>query len=302
MQTHSLLTHTPDGHPYYLHYKIWGEDNPKTRTLVCVHGLTGNSGDFKFLGEYLARENNLRVVAIDMAGRNESADYKNPNDYCFRQYLNDLHLLLKEIDCSSPASVDWLGVSMGGLLGIRMSGEYNSPVRNLILIDIGPEAPHSDLEYIAQFITTEAAYLNPEQLVPLLKMALGSPYSRGPMNEEQWLHLAKTYLRKDTDGLYKRNMDAKIADMFRKEPLGEIPLWPVWEAVKQPALVVRGELSTIFPKHIAKEMEFSKTGEKMELHTWQDCGHVPSLYPDDQISIIGKWLTAKLLEEESALA
>ncbi|MDY0028516.1 MAG: alpha/beta hydrolase [Pseudobdellovibrionaceae bacterium] len=290
MQTHTFQTYTPSGKAYTLHYKIWGKNNPKDKTLVCVHGLTGNSGDFKYVGEQLSTENNMRVVAIDMAGRNDSDYFDDPLDYNFDQYLKDLDGLLKEICCTSHASCDWLGVSMGGLLGLYMAARENSPIRRLILDDVGPEVPKEDLEYIAQYITIPAEYNQPEDLVPLLKMALGSPYSRGNMNEEQWLHYAKTYTRKLDNGKFGRNMDAGIAVMFQQQPLGTLDLWQVWEDVTQPVLAIRGGLSTLFPGYVADKMAATKRGSPFELVTMEDCGHVPSLFRRDQIDVIADWI------------
>lgn len=290
MQTHTFQTYTPSGKAYTLHYKIWGENNPKDRTLVCVHGLTGNSGDFKFVGEQLSTEDNRRVVAIDMAGRNDSDYYDDPLDYNFDQYLKDINRLLMEIGCTAPASCDWLGVSMGGLIGFYVAGREDSPIRRLILDDVGPEVPKEDLEYIAQYITIPAEYDKPEDLVPLLKMALGSPYSRGNMSEEQWLHYAQTYTRKLDNGKYGRNMDAGIAVMFHQQPLGTLDLWEVWKNVTQPALAIRGGLSTLFPNYVADKMAATKQGAPLKLVTLDDCGHVPSLFPREQIDIIANWL------------
>ncbi|HOO52063.1 MAG TPA: alpha/beta hydrolase [Alphaproteobacteria bacterium] len=289
-EAHTFQTYTPSGKAYTLHYKIWGANNPKDKTLICVHGLTGNSGDFRYIGEQLSTEENMRVVAIDMAGRNDSDYFEDPLDYNFEQYLKDIDGLLKEIDCTAPASCDWLGVSMGGLIGFYVAGRENSPIRRLVLDDIGPEVPKEDLEYIAQFITTPAEYDRPEDLVPLLKMALGSPYSRGNMSEDQWLHFARTYTRKNNNGKFGRNMDAGIAVMFHQQPLGTLDLWEVWKQVSQPILAIRGGLSTLFPQYVADKMLKTKNGNRIDLVTMEDCGHVPSLYRRDQIDIIADWL------------
>jgi pimeloyl-ACP methyl ester carboxylesterase len=70
----------------------------------------------------------------------------NPHDYIYAQYLSDLAAFLVDLECDSPASCDWLGVSLGGLLGIRLAGLPSSPIRNLILSDVGPTVPQADLD------------------------------------------------------------------------------------------------------------------------------------------------------------
>jgi pimeloyl-ACP methyl ester carboxylesterase len=282
---------TASGTAYSVHYKIWGDENKNT--LVCVHGLTGNSDDFKFVGESLS-SHGYRVVAIDMAGRGLSSYYSNPDDYNFDQYIYDLNLLLKEIGCSSPSSCDWLGVSMGGLLGLRLSGIANSPIHRLILSDIGAEVPQFDLDFISKVIKLTPEYNNPADAIPILKMSTGTPYSRGPLDEDQWLYLASVALKQREDGKYIRNFDANIAFKFDTEPLGREDLWAYWERTTQPTLALRGELSTLFPLRIADAMKTRKPNDKYTMVTIAGAGHVPSLFRDNQIKIISDWLTSTL--------
>lgn len=290
MEIKSFITSASDTkHP--LHYKIWGAEN--ANTLVCVHGLTGNSDDFKFVGETLSTQG-FRVVAIDMAGRGLSSYYTNPDDYNFDQYIYDLKLLLKEIGCDAPSSCDWLGVSMGGLLGFRLSGISNSPIRRLILSDIGPEVPQFDLDFISQIIKLTPEYNHPSDAIPILKMSTGTPYSRGPLDEDQWLYLASTALKKRDDGKYIRNYDANIVVKFDTEPLGKEDLWGYWEKTHQPTLALRGELSTLFPLRVAESMKTRKPNKEFTLTTIAGAGHVPSLFRDDQIQIISDWLASTL--------
>lgn len=276
------------GFSYPLHYKIWGDAN--LPTLVCVHGLTGNSKDFKFVGETLSQKG-YRVAAIDMPGRGDSAYFDNHNDYCFDQYQTALENFLITIGCNEPGSCDWLGVSMGGLLGFRMAGRDNSPVRRLILSDIGPEVPQFDLDFISKVIKLTPEYAHPSEAVPILKMALGTPYSRGPLAEEHWHYMAEITLKQNKDGKYVRNFDPNIAHKFDTEPLGTEDLWTYWERTHQPTLALRGALSTLFPERVAEAMKLRKPNTHFHVETIAEAGHVPSLFRDEQISILYNWLS-----------
>ncbi len=286
MEMKRIIT-TASGFEYPLHYKIWGAEN--LQTVVCLAGLTGNSGDFKYVGEYLAARG-YRVAALDLAGRGESAYFNNHHDYNFEQYIHDINLFLKDIGCDAPQSCDWLGVSLGGLLGFRFAGIENSPVRRLMLSDIGPEVPQFDLDFIAKVIKIDVVYDTVEQAVPFLKMALGTPYSRGQMNDDQWLHFANVYLKQRADGKYIRNYDPDIVHVFEKEPLGANGLWDYWEKVTQPTLSLRGGLSTLFPVTIAEQMKLRKPNDHYKITTIDDSGHVPSLFREDQIAVLHEWL------------
>ena len=288
MKTGTFST-TASGFEYNLHYKIWGEDH--LSTLVCIHGLTGNSADFKYLGESLSAHG-YRVAAIDMAGRGDSDYYTNHHDYNFDQYLSDLTKFLIAIGCDQPESCDWLGVSMGGLLGFRMAGSPQSPIRRMILSDIGPDVPQFDLDFIAKVIRLTPEYASPDDAIPILKMSVGTPYSRGAMADEHWRHLAQSSLKHNVDtGKYIRNFDPNIAHKFDTEPLGQEDLWDYWERIHQPVLALRGGLSTLFPVRIAEEMATRKPNNAFTITTIPDAGHVPSLYTDEQISLITGWLS-----------
>lgn len=287
MKTGTIIT-TASGFQYPLHYQIWGEEN--LETLVCFAGLTGNSGDFNYLGHSLAASG-YRVASLDLPGRGKSAYFNNHNDYHFEQYIQDIKLFLTEIGCNEPQSCDWLGVSLGGLLGMRFSGIDDSPVRRLILSDIGPEVPQFDLDFIAKIIKIDPVYNTPAESIPFLKMALGTPYSRGALNDDQWSHFANVYLKQRADGKYIRNYDPDIVHMFEKEPLGNADLWAYWERTTQPTLSLRGALSTLFPIEIGEAMKSRKPNNKYTIKTIDDSGHVPSLYREDQINLIYTWLS-----------
>lgn len=275
-----------------IHCASWGPEDGSP--LVCVHGLTGSSADFKFVGEYLGARGYL-VHALDMPGRGKSAFLSNPNDYSYRQYAHDLTAFLAHIGCSSPQSCDWLGVSMGGLLGIALGAIPGTPIRRLVLSDVGPEVPQEALDHISTFLQFPVVYENFGEAVAAFKKAIGTGFYRGPMTEEQWEYLARTHLTQREDGTFVRNFDPLIAQVFDSEPTGAVDLWQAWNLITQPVLALRGELSTLFPERLAKKMIETKQGAPMTLETIPECGHVPSLYPDSQIEIIGKWLQANPL-------
>ncbi len=282
------LTSSASHGDFSLHYKIWGPGNPET--LVCVHGLTGNSQDFKFVGEHLSQKG-FQVAAIDMAGRGESDYLPDPTDYHFDQYLNDLNLFLKTIGCDGPASCDWLGVSMGGLLGFRLAGKAQSPIRRLILSDIGPEVPQFDLDFIHKVVSSPApVFKTLDDAIALFKLAAGTPYSRGPLNESQWAYLTRVALKQLPDGGYTRNYDGQIAHLFKTEPLGKENLWSYWEQIHQPTLALRGELSTLFTIRIIETMKDKKPNGNLTVHTIPQSGHVPSLFRKEEIELIESFL------------
>lgn len=282
--TEGYFTSETSSGPHKIFYQTWGD--PSGRPLVCVHGLTGSSQDFKYVGEYLAPLG-FYTVALDVPGRGRSDFLANADDYKFSQYFKELRSFLAHLNL---AKVDWLGVSMGGLLGIHLAGEENSPIERLILSDVGPEVPQGALDFIAGYLTLSPVFSTIPDVVNAMKQSKGTPFSRGDMNEEQWTHYARTHVKQNSAGLWTRAFDPKIAANFYSQPIGKENLWPYWENITQPVLLIRGALSVLLTEDIAERMGARKPGNKMDFVTIQGAGHVPSLYPDDQIKLLADWL------------
>lgn len=267
-----------------LYYQTWGDSTG--RPLVCVHGLTGSSQDFKYVGEFLASRG-YYTVALDMPGRGRSEFLKNPADYNFGQYFKDLRAFLAHLQLTK---VDWLGVSMGGLLGIHIAGEENSPIERMILSDVGPEVPQTALQYIGGYLTLSPVFSSIDEVVNAMKQSKGTAFYRGDMNEEQWVHYARSHVRQNSAKLWTRAFDPGIALNFATQPLGQENLWAYWEKITQPVLTLRGELSILLTPEIVDKMRERKPGAAMDFIEIKGAGHVPSLYPEDQINLLYAWL------------
>lgn len=270
-----------------VHYESWGPENG--RPLLCVHGLTGSHADFKYVGEYMARHG-YRTVAIDIPGRGMSDFLPNPADYNFGQYLHAINVWMAQLGYTAPNSVDWLGVSMGGLLGMIIAGMPHSPIKRMILSDVGPEVPKIAIDFLVEYLSRAPVFETAEDVVAAFRQSANSPFDRGPMSDEQFRHFALTHVRKREDGKYIRSFDPGIMEVFAREPLGNLNIWPLWDKITQPVLTLRGEWSTLLTVAIVEDMHKRKTGAPMDLVTVEKCGHVPSLYPDDQIRILSDWL------------
>ena len=93
------------------------------RVVICVHGLTRNGRDFDTLATALA-EAGCRVICPDVVGRGESSWLSDPAGYGFPQYLADMTVLLARLETEA---VDWVGTSMGGLIGMTLATQSGTP-------------------------------------------------------------------------------------------------------------------------------------------------------------------------------
>ena len=127
-------------------YTDWGETDPERGVVVCVHGLTRQGRDFDRVAAELARRG-FRVICPDLPGRGRSDWLKNADDYELPQFVVDMTALIARLNV---ATVDWIGTSLGGLIGIVMAGQPISPIRRLVVNDIGPVLPWAALKRIGE--------------------------------------------------------------------------------------------------------------------------------------------------------
>jgi pimeloyl-ACP methyl ester carboxylesterase len=262
-------------------YTDWGSpENP--RVLLCVHGLTRNGRDFDFLAAAL--EDRYRVVCPDVAGRGRSDWLSRSEDYNNRQYVADMVTLNARLGI---AEMDWLGTSMGGLMGMLMASMPGTPVRRLVLNDVGPWIPKAALERIGDYVGQDPQF---DGLAGVEAYHRQVHASFGQLTDTQWRHLAKHNIRLREDGTHGLAYDPAIGDAFRSGTLENVDMWALWDAVRCPVLVLRGADSDLLPKDVAEEM--TRRGPKADLVQFADCGHAPALMAPDQIDAVRRWLVS----------
>lgn len=266
-------------------YNDWG--NKDGQPVICVHGLTGNGHDFDYIARDLI-DHGFRLIAVDLPGRSRSDFLNNPLDYNYNQYCQDLMALLAHLDLTEAASVDWLGISLGGLLGIRLAGLENTPIRRMILNDIGPEVPKAALDFIHQVISQRYVFSNIDEMEERMRQTRGLTW--GPVSDEQWHHMAEHNARGLDDGSLTYGYDPNIAKIFEVEPTGDADLWPYWQNIKCPILTIHGAKSVVLTPEILQIMHDSFNGKSFDVVQFADCGHVPSLMHPHQIEVVRKWL------------
>jgi pimeloyl-ACP methyl ester carboxylesterase len=260
-------------------YLEWGD--PRNRdVLVCVHGLTRNGRDFDDLARALCGR--FRVVCPDVAGRGDSERLADPKLYGIPQYVADMVTLVARLDVEA---VSWLGTSMGGLIGMALAAQPGTPVQRLVLNDAGPVISRASLERIATYVGAAPALPSIEQAEAFVRL-ICAPF--GPHSDAQWRKLTENWMRKTGDG-WQPNYDPRIAEPFRATmPEGDLELWPLYDAVRCPTLVLRGELSDLLSRETTEIMR--SRGPKARVFEVKGVGHAPTLMHDDQIAVIREFL------------
>ena len=268
---------SPHGFHRVVYYEWGAADNPEV--VICVHGIGRNGRDFDVLGEALASTH--RVLAIDMPGRGASDWLSDPMDYVLPVYLGTLTAL---IAASGAEQVSWVGTSMGGLHGIVAAAQPGTPVKRLVVNDVGPALEAAAIARIGQYFGTDPRFATFAELDAYVRQ-ISAPF--GPLTEAQWQHVVRTNARQHPDGTWGVGYDPAIAVPFRVAVAGG-DLWPQWDAIACPTLVLRGERSDLLSRATAHAM--ATRGPRARIVEVAGVGHAPMLMAEDQVATVVDFL------------
>ena len=223
-----------------LAYWEWGPRDAE-RTLICVHGLTRQGRDFDILARTFARQG-WRVICPDLVGRGQSGWLAQPAGYTLLQYGADMNALLARLDVEE---VDWVGNSLGGLIAMMLAAQPATPIRRLVINDIGPYIPGAALRRLGVYLNAPPPrFADLAEAEHYIRTTL-APF--GALNDDHWRHLAEHSVRPDGNGGLLRHHDPGIAKAYRPWRLGSIMMWDLWDKVRCPVLLLRGVTPTCFP-------------------------------------------------------
>jgi len=284
----SVLCSSPAG-LHRMAYKEWGDpDNPQV--LVCVHGVTRVADDFDALARAMC--DRYRVVCPDVAGRGRSDRLRDPALYVVPQYVADMVTLIARVTAAGgDEGVDWFGTSMGGLIGIALASQAASPIRRMVLNDIGPVLDPAAMARIGDYIGQDLRFPSYEEGAAFVRAVSAS---FGPHSDEQWDKLTRDVLVQQPDGHWVRHYDLGLAAPFKaltpeRVAQDEARLWAAYDAIRCPTLLVRGELSDLLSHATAEEM--TRRGPKPRLVEIAGVGHAPTFLQPEQIAIAREFLT-----------
>ena len=277
-------------------YWQWGDD-AAPHVVVCVHGLSRQGRDFDVLATALcaAAPGPIRVVCPDVAGRGRSDWLKDPALYQIPQYAADMLALLAQLNAQAPVqTLDWVGTSMGGLIGIVVAGQPDlplpAPVRRIVLNDVGPAIKWQALERIGTYLGQTGRFDNLQQAADAM-WAISTSF--GPHTPEQWLALSRAMVKPLDGGGLTLHYDPAIAVPFRsvtevaaKE--GEAMLWQLYDNIHAQVLLTRGAQSDLLSPDTALAM--TQRGPKARLVEFDGVGHAPTFVSNNQVDTVTAFL------------
>ena len=281
MRQHTVQCLSPGG-LHRMAYVEWG-DPKNPRVLVCVHGLTRNARDFDFLAKALSQH--YRVVCPDVVGRGRSNWLRVKDHYQLPQYVSDMVTLIARLGVDE---VHWVGTSMGGLIGMALAAQADTPISRLVLNDVGPVISAVAVKRIGEYVGQMpefASFKDAEQYIRFVS----APF--GKLSDAQWKHLTEHVTRQKAGGGYELVYDPGIAVPFRKEMSDEdVSLWPLYDAIRCPTQVVRGAESDLLSH--ATCMEMGQRGPKALIAEIPGVGHAPMFLDEAQVAVVREFLLA----------
>ena len=270
------------GGPHRIAYADWGpigSDIP----VVCVHGLTRQGRDFDFLAAELTR-NGRRVICPDLPGRGRSGRLLSPLQYVFPQHCADATAVCL---ATGAQTIDWVGTSLGGLIGMVLAGMPGSRIRRLVINDIGPVVPAAAEARIGEKLGgMPKAFAALDEAVAFYRSAFAE---YGDLDDAYWQHIARHSIEwSQTTRMFNVLFDPSIISAFHLYRYYAMPLWSFWRNIKIPVLILAGENSDFLPLALAMEMQ--RQNPHARIITIPGVGHAPMLMQSDQIDPVVQFL------------
>ncbi|WP_353570601.1 alpha/beta hydrolase [Candidatus Albibeggiatoa sp. nov. BB20] len=278
IRQHSIICANPHG-THRIAYTEWGNpDNPNV--LVCVHGLTRNGRDFDFLAQVLSKR--YRIICPDIVGRGRSDWLEQAEHYNYNTYITDMLSLLNQLGLKN---VDWVGTSMGGIIGMLIAAQQPQMIKRLLLNDIGAVISQQALQRIGGYLQTEQMFFANLDAVETYLRHIHATF--GHLSDEQWKHLA-AHGSYEKNGQYYLAYDPKISKVFQESIGQDVELWDIWKLIKSPVMVLHGLDSDILTQDTLDKMK--EIHSELTIVHCVKVGHAPPLTTKEQTDSAACWL------------
>ncbi|KAL0483591.1 lipase [Acrasis kona] len=272
--------------------KFSPNDSSTYKPLLCVHGLTRNGRDFDYIASALCRHEKYTVYCPDIIGRNKSGNL--PEDkaqlYNYTTYTSNVSSFIQYI-LQDEKSIDYIGTSMGGIIGMMIASAPSNPIRALVLNDIGPVLKKNALSRIKKSLSEfEHSSFTSQQ--DALEKYCKIRYVDFGITDDHWDYFTSISVKQKEDGLLGVNYDTNIKQSF-SVPDEDVQMWTLWDAINCPVLLIRGKNSDIIDEECVKQMK-TRGPSDFTVIELDHVGHAPSLYTSDQIKIVREWLKEKV--------
>lgn len=303
-------------------YWQWG-DARSARVVVCVHGLTRQGRDFDALAQAIVARagGNVRVVCPDVVGRGRSDWLRDPAFYQVPVYAADMMALIAQLHREQAIdTLDYVGTSMGGLIGFVLAGHKElplaRPIRRFVANDVGPTIEPAAVQRIGAYVGKSGQFESVQAAADAM-WALSATF--GPHTPAQWLalsqHMVVPVSQRTADGSAKVDAagdagnagnagnGAEGAWVLHYDPAigvalraitpeaaaqGGAIMWSLYDAIEARTLVTRGAESDLLSRDTALAM--TQRGPHAALVEFDGVGHAPTFVDPAQIAAVTDFL------------
>lgn len=258
-------------------YRAFGDVNNRN-VLLCVHGVSRNARDFDVIAKALS--DHYYVLALDMPGRGQSEWLDDKGHYGYQLYET---VAGEVIEMLGARQVDWIGTSMGGHIGMRIAAMENSPIRRMVLNDIGPFIPESGRKQNGASFGLDPRFSSEAEGIRWIRE---NRTAFGPFTDAEWEQFGRDSLRQISPSEWTFDYDPGLA---ATRASGDHNSWDQWEKITCPVLCVWGLDSVLLTADTVQKMQI--TGPKAEVFEVAGAGHCPGLVSTDQIQAVRQFLT-----------
>jgi len=243
---------------------FYTEQGKGERAIVFAHGLLMDNSMWDFVTPHFAET--CRVICFDFRGQGRSQD---PGQgYAIDTLVEDTAALIKAL---SDKPVDYVGLSMGGMVGMPLAARYPHLLRSLVLLDTSAQAepPHNLRKYAAMTWIMRAFGVK-----PLVSRTLPLMFGKTTVNDPAKRELVKHWRRKLS--VLKKTILGPIAGVTqRRDITQELP------KITCPTLIITGEEDRTTPVSCAHHMHAYIAHS--ELQIIPRCGHSSALEEPEQV-------------------
>ncbi len=251
----------------------------KNHLVICLHGINRNSRDFDFLASTL--QDKYFVICPDIVGRGDSTWLEDKTKYKYPVYIKIINSLVNQLN---KEEFSIIGTSMGGVLGMHIASKDENNVKKLVINDIGPDLSSRSLTKLIKGLQTKKMK-NESDMLKYMKTYL-SPI--GIQDEKVKLHFAYHSVKKKENGSYEMHYDPEITVPLYNASEKDFYMYSMWEKIKCPILLLRGEYSNTLRRSVANKMIESK--KYIKFIEYKGVAHAPSLAEVHQMNDILNWL------------
>lgn len=250
-----------------------GGGGPARCPVVCIHGLTRNSGDFEDVAPWIAARGR-RVLTLDVRGRGRSERDPDPRRYSPSVYATDT---LKLLDDAGIARAVFIGTSMGGIITMAIAFKRLRAIAAAVLNDVGPVISMAGLERIKGYVGQGKPLASWDEAAAYIKSINGKAFPDNSM--EDWHRWARRTFRSAPDGSIVLDYDPAIATAVRA---GQVRTTSFMAkllykrlARNRPTLLIRGGVSDIIGPQEAAYMR--SAAPSLQYAEVPGVGHAPML-------------------------